>query len=187
MGLGFLFLVIVVLWVVSSAYIYTLSNYADAMFKDNYKSIVAAKHMSVSIDEMKDLQTTYLFSDKEVNIGTSYNDEIQNFEKYLHEEESNITEAGEHDIAVQLRSSFEEYKDVFESLRTQRSDRKELFFVRLLPAYRDVKKNITAVSEVNMDAIIRKNVKLEDTSHQAYLFISIIGTICFILSFTFIT
>ncbi|MGA3012900.1 MAG: ATP-binding protein [Bacteroidales bacterium] len=183
-GLGFLFLVIVVLWVVSSAYIYTLSKYADAMFKDNYKSIVAAKHMSVNIDEMKDLQTTFLFSDKEVNIETSYNDEIQNFEKYLQEEESNITEAGEHDIAVQLRSSFEEYKDVFERLRFERSDRKEIFFVRLLPAYRDVKKNITAISEVNMDAIIRKNFKLEDTSHQAYLFISIIGTLCFILSFT---
>ena len=184
MGLGFLFLVIVVLWVVSSAYIYTLSNYADAIFKDNYKSIVAAKHMSVILDEMKDLQTTYLFSDKEVNIETSYNDEIQNFELYMHEEESNITEAGEHDIAVQLRSSFEEYKDVFEKLKTQSSDRKEIFFVRLLPAYRDVKKNITAISEINMDAIIRKNVRLEDTSHQAYLFISIIGTLCFILSFT---
>jgi signal transduction histidine kinase len=35
-----------------------------------------------------------------------------------------------------------------------------------------------------MDAIIRKNSKLEETSHQAYLFISIIGTLCFILSFT---
>jgi NtrC-family two-component system sensor histidine kinase KinB len=64
-GLGFLFLVIVILWVVSSAYIYTLSNYADAMFKDNYKSIVSAKHMSVDLDEMKDLQTAYLFSGME--------------------------------------------------------------------------------------------------------------------------
>ena len=38
-GLGFLFLVIVVLWVVSSVYIFTISNYADAMFRDNYKTI----------------------------------------------------------------------------------------------------------------------------------------------------
>ncbi len=184
MGLGFLFLVIVVLWVVSSAYIYTLSNYADAMFKDNYKSIVSAKHMSVALDEMKDLQTAYLFSGMESNIDSSYAGLVRSFEKNLQDEETNITEAGEREIAVQLRSSFEEYNDIFNTAKTNNSDRKEIYFVRLLPTYRDVKKNITSVSEINMDAIIRKNDKLEDTSHQAYLFISIIGTLCFVLSFT---
>jgi PAS domain S-box-containing protein len=183
-GLGFLFLVIVVLWVVSSAYIYTLSNYADAMFKDNYKSIVSAKHMSVVLDEMKDLQTAYLFSGTEVNIDSSYAGLVRSFEKNLQDEETNITEVGERDIALQLRSSFDEYKDIFNDVKTDNSERKEIYFVRLLPTYRDVKKNITAVSEINMDAIIRKNGKLEDTSHQAYLFISIIGTLCFIFSFT---
>jgi signal transduction histidine kinase len=183
-ALGFLFLVIVVLWVVSSAYIYTLSNYADAMFKDNYKSIVSAKHMSVALDEMKDLQTAWLFSGNEVNIDSSYAGQVRTFEKNLEAEESNITEAGERDVALQLRSTFDEYKDIFNNVKTDNSDRKEIFFVRLLPTYRDVKKNITSVSEINMDAIIRKNAKLEDTSHQAYLFISIIGTLCFVLSFT---
>ena len=183
-GLGFLFLVIVVLWVVSSAYIYTLSNYADAMFKDNYKSIVSAKHMSVTLDEMKDLQTAWLFSGMGINIDSSYAGLVRTFEKNLQDEEANITEAGERDIAVQLRSTFDEYKEIFSNVKTDNSDRKEIYFVRLLPTYRDVKKNITSVSEINMDAIIRKNGKLEDTSHQAYLFISIIGTLCFILSFT---
>lgn len=184
MGLGFLFLVIVVLWVVSSAYIYTLSNYADAMFKDNYKSIVSAKHMSVALDEMKDLQTAYLFSGMEINIDSSYAGLVRSFEKNLQDEEANITEVGEREIAMQLRSSFEEYTDIFNDVKTDTSDRKEIYFVRLLPTYRDVKKNITSVSEINMDGIIRKNGKLEDTAHQAYLFISIIGTLCFILSFT---
>jgi PAS domain S-box-containing protein len=184
MGLGFLFLVIVILWVVSSAYIYTLSNYADAMFKDNYKSIVSAKHMSVALDEMKDLQTSYIFSGMRVNIDSSYAGQVRSFEKNLQDEESNITEEGERDIAVQLRATFEEYKDIFNTARTSNSDLKELFFVRLLPTYRDVKKNITSVSEINMDAIIRKNNRLEKTSQQAYLFISIIGTLCFVLSFT---
>ena len=183
-GLGFLFLVIVVLWVVSSAYIYTLSNYADAMFKDNYKSIVSAKHMSVALDDMKDLQTAYLFSGMNINIDSSYAGLVRSFEKNLQDEEANITEAGEREIAVQLRSSFEEYNDIFNTAKIDNSDRKEIYFVRLLPTYRDVKKNITSVSEINMDAIIRKNGKLEDTSHQAYLFISIIGTLCFVLSFT---
>jgi PAS domain S-box-containing protein len=184
MGLGFLFLVIVVLWVVSSAYIYTISNYADAMFKDNYKSIVSAKHMSMVLDEMKDLQTAYLFSGMEVKIDSSYAGLVRSFEKNLQDEENNITEAGEREIAMQLRSSFDEYMDIFNSVKTDSSDRKEIYFIRLLPTYRDVKKNVTSVSEINMDAIIRKNGKLEDTSRQAYLFISIIGTLCFILSFT---
>lgn len=184
MGLGFQFLVIGVLWAVSSAYIYTLSNYSHAMFKDNYKSIVSAKHMSVALDEMKDLQTSYLFSDMGVNIDSSYANQVRNFEKNLKDEETNITEAGEQEITTQLRSSFEEYKDIFSNVRVGNPNRKEIFFVRLLPTYRDVKKNITSVSEINMDAIIRKNARLEETSHQAYLFISIIGTLCFILSFT---
>lgn len=183
-GLGFLFLVIVILWVVSSAYIYTLSKYADAMFKDNYKSIVSAKHMSVILDEMKDLQTAFLFSGTEVNIDSSYATHVRNFEKNLQDEENNITEAGERDIAAQLRTSFEEYRDIFNDVRADNTDRKEIYFVRLLPTYQEVKKNITSVSEINMDAIIRKNGKLEETSQQAYLFISIIGTLCFILSFT---
>jgi signal transduction histidine kinase len=184
MGLGFLFMIIVILWVVSSAYIYTLSNYADAMFKDNYKSIVSAKHMSVALDEIKDLQTSYLFSGMDINIDSSYAGLVRTFEKNLQDEEANITEAGERDIATQLRSSFDEYLDIFNNVKTDNTDHKEIFFVRLLPTYRDVKKNITTVSEINMDAIIRKNSKLEETSHQAYLFISIIGTLCFILSFT---
>jgi len=184
MGLGFLFLVIVVLWVVSSAYIYTLSKYADAMFKDNYKSIVSAKHMSVALDDMKDLQTAYLFSGMDINIDSSYAGLVRSFEKNLQDEEANITEAGEQETTVQLRSAFEEYTDIFNDMKTDSSDRKEIYFVRLLPTYRDVKKNITSVSEINMDAIIRKNSKLEDTSQQAYLFISIIGTLCFVLSFT---
>jgi two-component system, NtrC family, sensor histidine kinase KinB len=183
-GLGFLFLVIVILWVVSSAYIYTLSNYSDAMFRDNYKSIVSAKHMSVALDEMKDLQTAYLFSGMDARIDSSYNDLIRTFEKNLQDEENNITEAGEHELAAQLRSSFDEYTDIFKNVKTNKYDPKEIFFVRLLPTYNEVKKNVTSVSEINMDAIIRKNDKLEDTSHQAYLFISIIGTLCFILSFT---
>jgi len=184
MGLGFLFLVIVVLWVVSSAYIYTLSKYADAMFKDNYKSIVSAKHMSVALDDMKDLQTAYLFSGMDINIDSSYAGLVRSFEKNLQDEEANITEAGEQETTVQLRSAFEEYTDIFNDMKTDSSNRKEIYFVRLLPTYRDVKKNITSVSEINMDAIIRKNSKLEDTSQQAYLFISIIGTLCFVLSFT---
>ncbi|MCX6247294.1 MAG: ATP-binding protein [Bacteroidetes bacterium] len=183
-ALGFLFLVIAVLWVVSSAYIYTLSKYADAMFKDNYKSIVSAKQMSVALDDIKDMQTAYLFSGMKENIDSSYASKIWIFEKNLGDEESNITEAGEREIADQLRSSFEEYKDDFNEVKKDNRDLQESFFIRLLPIYRDVKKNITVVSEMNMDAIIRKNSKLEDTSHQAYLFISIIGTLCFILSFT---
>jgi NtrC-family two-component system sensor histidine kinase KinB len=183
-GLGSQFLVIVVLWAVSAAYIYTLSKYSDAMFKDNYKSIVSAKHMLVALDEMKDLQTSYLFSDLGVNIDSSYANQVRDFEKNLQDEETNITEAGEQEITTHLRSSFEEYKDIFNNVKLSNANRKEIFFVRLLPTYRDVKKNITSVSEINMDAIIRKNAKLDDTSHQAYLFISIIGTLGFILSFT---
>ena len=182
-GLGFLFLVIVVLWVVSSVYIFTISNYADAMFRDNYKSIVSAKHMALALDDMKDLQTAWLFSGVKTNIDSSYADKVKEFEKNLQDEEANITEAGERDIALQLRSSFEEYNDLFTTARNG-ADLKEVYFIRLLPTYKEVKKSIASVQDINMEAIIRKNDKLTNTSHQAYLFISIIGTLCFIMSFT---
>jgi two-component system, NtrC family, sensor histidine kinase KinB len=184
LGFSFLFLIIVIIWVFSSVYIFKLSSDSDAMLRDNYKSVVAMKDLSIALDEMKDIQSEFFFHKPSVYMDSTYLSKIRDFEKNLRAEENNITEPGEKELVALLTNSFYEYTNHFTSIRNDSLNVNKSYFFDLLQEYREVKKYITGISDLNMEAIIKKNDRLKESSNKAFMYISIMGTVFFLISFS---
>lgn len=95
---------------------------------------------------------------------------IEKFEKNLVAEENNITEVGEKDIAIEARQLFEKYK------RGHRDEQTESI----------LRQKILEVQDLNMQAILRKNQSSTNTTKRIFAYITILGTLCFLISFTFV-
>ncbi len=185
-GFGFLFVMIVLLSLFSTFYIYNFSARSAAMLKENYQSIEIAKYLSQTLHEIRNMQTTYFFSSQNFMDDSLYGQKNKLFLKYLADEENNITEIGEKEAVQQLRKSYHTYATLFQNARTGSMVNKEIFFMDIMPAYNEVLNEIIGISDVNMNGIIRKNNALKDMAHKAYIVISIFGTASLIISISFL-
>ncbi len=92
-GIGFLFIVILVFGILGIVSISKLSNDADKILKNNYETLVYNNNMLKSLDELPDNKQAFT-----------------DFETNLQNQEKNITEYGEEEATKQLRSSFDKLK-----------------------------------------------------------------------------
>lgn len=92
------------------------------------------------------------------------------FEENLRLQENNITEEGEHDATQDLRTIFNLYKSGKRDEITKSELRKEILHIQ----------------ELNMNAIVRKNADASAATKSVFAYITILGTLCFLLSFTFV-
>jgi PAS domain S-box-containing protein len=95
---------------------------------------------------------------------------INKFEQNLKAQEHNITEVGELDATRETRQEFELYKSGERDAQTE----------ALLRA------KILNVQDLNTQAIFRKNHAATHTAKEVFAYISVLGTLCFLLSFTFV-
>ncbi len=92
-GIGFLFIVILVFGILGIVSISKLSSDANNILKNNYETLVYDNNMLKDLDELS--VNKQAFSDFEINLA---------------KQENNITEFGEGDATKQLRLSFERLK-----------------------------------------------------------------------------
>ncbi len=92
---------------------------------------------------------------------------LTQFENNLKKQQLNITEVGEQDITDRLAEGFEKIK----------ANPKD----SLLKA--SIRKNLTDIMLLNMEAIQRKSLKAEDTANTVKAVISVTGAFCFLLAF----
>ena len=95
---------------------------------------------------------------------------LYDFEDNLSKEENNITEPGESEAVKQLRSFFSLVK----------SNPNDTTY------YDDVRKQIYLVTDLNQEAIQKKNVAAQQTSKSATTWLSIIDALLILFAFTFI-
>ena len=95
---------------------------------------------------------------------------VKKFEENLVAEEHNITEVGEKDAAIETRQLFEAYKNGKRDIKTESLLRQKILHVQ----------------ELNMQAILRKNQTSTQTTKKIFAYITILGTLCFLMSFTFV-
>ncbi|MBS1636989.1 MAG: HAMP domain-containing protein [Bacteroidetes bacterium] len=95
---------------------------------------------------------------------------IRTFEKNLAAQEKNITEIGESDYTKALRNDFEKLKaGHFSKVGIQL-----------------IRERLYTITDINMEAILRKNNQAQKTADRVLTYIGIIGGICFLVVFTFI-
>jgi len=91
LGVGLLFILIILLSLVGARYINALKNDTENILVANYKSLEYSRNMLVSLE-------------------TNSNKAAQKFENNLHKQEQNITEIGEKEATNEIRENFEKYK-----------------------------------------------------------------------------
>jgi signal transduction histidine kinase len=124
-----------------------------------------------SKDMLKDNYNTLQYT-KNMIEALDKNDDasIKTFEDNLVKQEANITEKGEEQITEELRTIFELYKSGRHDVEVEKKLRQKILFVQ----------------ELNMNSIVVKNNSITQRTKTAFAYITILGTICFLLSFTFV-
>lgn len=95
---------------------------------------------------------------------------LQAFETNLLLQERNITEEGEDKATNDIRLIFEQHRKAGNSDSSKTALRSQ----------------ILKVQQLNMDAILQKNDIITHKTKNAFAYITILGTLCFLLSFTFV-
>lgn len=183
-GFGFLFFMIILLWIIGGYFIYDLSNRSAAMLKENYQTVESTKHLIHSIDEIKNQQIKYFLGQRQLFSDSVFSQNKKAFDKHLSDARNNITEEGEQLIIEQLTLTYTTYLNTFEQLKENPSDSQNLFQT-LIPEYTAARNLILDLWGMNMAAIGHKNRLLKSTAHRAFVIISLIGTFCFIISALF--
>jgi len=182
LGIGFLFALIVCMGAACIFFVNSLSRDSKAIIKDNLASLDYVESINRNLDI---LNNSVLLSigknNSAIDIKSSAIENIEDkIRVKINAESGNITEAGERQAADSLKLNFEEYT---QALQDWNSTGKSagLFEVNQM-----ITKNLDNIYRVNQKAILRKNDLASHTASKAITYITIIGTIFFLVAFVFI-
>lgn len=183
-GFGFLLIMVILLWTTGTYFIYNLSNRSSAMLKENYQTVESAKFLIQSIDEIKNEQLTGLLRGNGQQRDSLFHISFINFSRNLEAVKNNVTEEGEAELIKKLEDSFYIYLSTYDSLPENNRVTPESLRHFIL-TYSTVRDYIVQLWDMNMKAISYKNSLVKNTSHRAFMIMSLIGLICFVISALF--
>lgn len=183
-GFGFLLMMIILLWITGTYFIYNLSNRSAAMLKENYQTVESTKFLIQSIDEIKNEQLTGLLSKNSQQKDSLFHSNLIIFSKNLEAVKNNITEEGEAELIRKLEDSFHTYLSTYDSLQKNNLITTASLH-HLIFTYGKIRDYLVQLWDLNMQAISYKNSLVKNTSHRAFMIMSLIGSICFIISALF--
>lgn len=156
LSLGLAFLFAVVIL------LYGLGTYYIYMLSDEAKHITKDNYESLVY--AKNMMSA--LDEMEVDKKSS----VLKFENNLKEQEKNITERGEDDLTVELRNEYNNLKiDSLSGLE------KNL-----------IRQKLYQITEINLQAIVRKNIEAGAVADNAILYMSLIGVFTILITFSFI-
>ncbi len=150
LGVGLLFLFIILLAVLGTVYINALNKDTQNILVANYNTLDYSRKMLMALDE-------------DITLPVS----VTKFSDNLHNQQNNITEVGEKELTDKLSQDFEEIKK--DSKNNQ--------------IYISIRKDLTDIMLLNMEAIQRKSDIAKQTANNAIWWISISGALCFLIAF----
>jgi NtrC-family two-component system sensor histidine kinase KinB len=159
LGFGFLFVVVLLFGSISLYYMNQISVSAKVILKDNYETLSYTREMRSVLDQ-NDLP---LSADKKAD-----------FLKKLRLEGKNVTEKGEEEAVKSLTSSFLQMTDPLSHPAQQKS------------ALAQVRAQLMAIDQLNMDGIVRKNAAAQKSVEKASLYLVTTACFCFLVLFSFI-
>jgi hypothetical protein len=187
LGLGFLFLIIFVLVIFYSYHIGTLSQDAQNILKDNYKSLVFSKNMISALEDMRTAISSIVFNltdDKKISdyyLKLFETGRIE-FENNLKSENSNITEIHEREYVDTVDQGYVLYENL--CLRIIKGENgRALYFNEYQPAFEKLRHAINNINDVNMQAVERKSQTAKRDSARIITLMAGIGVLCVLLAF----
>jgi nitrate/nitrite-specific signal transduction histidine kinase len=184
LGIVFLFVEFLVITLLSAYSIYTISKQSEKIMKDNNLSIQYAENMQQAIDQINTYQIAILFNPSKRNNDNELSGSYNKFEEYLRKEANNVTEPGEKELLHTLTDEYKSYKMSLSEIHAIKN-RSDFYFQKQLPQYHALKSKIYHISEINMQSIMKKNEDVTDYERRSYVILTILASICFLLSVIF--
>jgi hypothetical protein len=187
LGLGFLFLIIFVLVIFYSYYIGKLSQDAENILKDNYKSVGYAKNMISALEDMRTAIDNIVFNPSENKKTSDYYGKLFEagrieFENNLKAESGNITEINEKEYVAMANQGYVLYSSL--CLRIAKGEGgRALYFNEYQPAFDKLRQAVISISDINMQAVERKSEMTKRDSARIIDIMAVIGISCLILAF----
>jgi two-component system, NtrC family, sensor histidine kinase KinB len=153
LGVGLLFVLIIFQSAVGIVYINTLKSDTKNILVANYNTLQYARNMMLALDKIQEQENA-----------------LDEFERNLKKQTSNLTEIGEREATYELQKHFFRFK----SLPSGEA-------ITLLP---QIRTDISVIMELNMKAIERKSTIANKTASSATIWIIFTGTACFLIAFT---
>lgn len=185
LGIVFLFIEFLVIALFGAYSIYSISQQSEKIMKDNNLSIQYAENMLQTIDQINALQLAILFNPSQKNHGNELAGLYDKFEESLRKEADNVTEPGEKELLQSLTGEYQSYKVSVAEIDAVK-DKSAFYFQNLLSKHHSIKTKIYHISDLNMQAILKKNESVNQYERRSYVILTIIASICFLLSIVFI-
>ena len=185
LGIVFLFIEFLVIALFSAYSIYNISKQSERIMKDNNLTIQYAESMLQTIDRINALQLAVLFNPAQTKQENELAGLYENFEENLNKEAKNITEPGEKELLQSLTGEYKSYRVSVMEMHAIK-DKSDFYFQKLLSKYHSLKSIIYRISDINMQAIMKKNESVNRYERRSYVILTVIASLCFLLSIVFI-
>lgn len=162
--------IILSLCIFSIYFIEGLNKASEEILKNNYLSIESVNKMIDNLDIIDNSQAI-LLSKKHIQKEISQNEFNESkfiFNKHLMICENNITEPGEKEQLIKIRSEYENYVKSIESTDADFSD--NIYLSELIPKYRNVKALCYELLQMNEKAMLVKNENAKRVSKESEIY-----------------
>lgn len=138
---------------------FRLGRSIDRIFRDNYKSVVAAQNMKDTLERM-DSSALFVLAGQTQRAQTQYEVNRKRFADAYYIEAHNITEPGEQEMADDIGRLFATYQKSIKKLLYANPpmaahDARTLYFTSLDPTFLRLKSRAQDVLDINQAAIVR--------------------------------
>ncbi|WP_441000146.1 ATP-binding protein [Fodinibius sp. SL11] len=182
-GLGFLAILVVLLWGSGLVFINSLADNSSAIIRNNNRTIAYMQTMEQDLEQLHQVQVAMLSDTAQGTAASRFN--IDSLKKSLiHEmgkQQQNITEAGEAEVSNDLQEALLLYFDQFEKLR-RRPSIDMSFYRSISTQYGKIQDLISQITFKNLEAISRKNDNAQKTASNVILYMTIIGAFSTLLA-----
>lgn len=185
LGIVFLFIEFLVIALFGAYSIYSISRQSEKIMRDNNLSFQYAENMLQTIDQINALQLAVLFNPSKPNCESELAGLYDKFEENLKKEANNVTEPGEKELLQALADEYKSYKVPVAEIDAIK-DKSDFYFQNLLSKHHSIKTKIYHISDLNIQAILKKNESVNQYERRSYVILTIIASICFLLSIVFI-
>jgi methyl-accepting chemotaxis protein len=185
LGIVFLFTEFLVISLFGAYSIYNIANQSERIMKDNNLSVQYAETMLQTIDGINTLQLAILFNPTRRTPGNELAVLYDKFEENLRKEAVNVTEPGEKELLQALTGEYGRYKVSVAEIDAVK-DKAAFYFQNLLAMHHSIKTQLYHISDLNMQAIQKKNESVTRYERRSYVILTIIASLCFLLSIVFI-
>ena len=183
LGMVFMFIIILVLLGFSAWSLLRLSKKTNAILSENQVSVVYARNMTENLMNLNQEMSNSFVTNRAVDTVFIKNEFIE-FDKTIHLELNNITEVGEDKLATSLKEGINEYHDMFSQFIE--SPKQVELILHLQKKFVMLYQQLAILSQMNEKAIEVKTNDAKDSVKAALTQLSVIGSFCFLIAFSFI-